>query len=150
MPRSSSESVAVEELAKYYRCRAELGRWTGELTAAALNKLLRPGRAAHVERYAETLGYLHAFAPSVPLPPGYDDLTAVAAEDMRARERALYVEVAPSGQPMTPEGVIEAEARVWLSAMIAHFAMLARVRRSALDEELARARGSERREDEAE
>jgi AbiV family abortive infection protein len=135
--------IAVEELAKYYRCRNELRRWTGVLTVASLNKLLRPGNAAHVERYAETLEYMHTFAPSVPLPHGFNDLTAVAEQDMRARERALYVEVAPSGQPMTPAGVSEADAHLWLSAMIEHFAMLARVRRSALDQELDAARGSE-------
>jgi AbiV family abortive infection protein len=142
--------IAVEELAKYYRCRAELRRWSGELTVAALNELLNPGRTAHIERYAETLGELHAFAPSVPLPPGFDDLTAVAEVDMRARERALYVEVAPNGRLMTPAGVVEAEARLWLSAMVDHFAMLARVRRSALDEELALATGAEPSEDESE
>ncbi len=117
--------------------------WTGRITVAELNKALRPGGQAHVDRYAETLTYLTAMSPSIPLPPGFEDLKALARSDMRARERVLYVEVAPSGAPMTPEGVGEDEARVWLSAMIKYSVSLGSVWRSGLDDALAVARDAE-------
>lgn len=58
---------------------------------------------------------------------------------MRASEWALYVEVSPSREPLTPARIPEAEARDWVSGMVRWFAMLASVWRDGIDEALASA-----------
>jgi hypothetical protein len=69
-------------------------------------------------------------------------LEGVAKADQRARERALYVEMAPTGSAMRPAGVSEAEATSWVSAMVALFATLGKVWADALDDALALANDS--------
>jgi AbiV family abortive infection protein len=128
--------IAVEEVAKHYRCRTILHGWTGAITVVELNAELRPVHDAHVERFAETLAHLGALAPSAPMPPGFDDLVAVARNDIDARERVLYVEVAPNGAPMTPEGVSEDEARRWVTTMVGYFAGIAGPWRHTLEDAL--------------
>lgn len=130
--------IAAEEFTKSLRCRDILFNWASGITVDELNAELRPGREAHVQRYTEALEYLWSLSgETVPIPDGYPNLRAVAVEDMKARARVLYVEVHPSGVPMTPSGVSEDEARTWLGAMIRHFATLGHVWREALDEALA-------------
>ena len=84
---------------------------------------------------------LTALTSSVPLPQGFDDLEALAIADMQSRERVLYVEVAPGGEPMAPTGISEDSARTWVTAMINYFAMLGSAWRPGLDDDLAIARG---------
>ena len=74
-------------------------------------------------------------------PQGFDDLEALAIADMQSRERVLYVEVAPGGEPMAPTGISEDSARTWVTAMINYFAMLGSAWRPGLDDDLAIARG---------
>lgn len=133
--------IAVEEVAKYLYCRHVLFHWTSGITVADLNVALRPRGGAHVERCTFALDFLWGLTGrTVPLPPGFRDLKGVAKVDMIGRERALYVEVAPTGEPRTPAGVSEYEARGWLSGMIGHFAMLEKVWRESLDDALTAAR----------
>lgn len=134
--------TAAEEFTKSRRCRDLLFDWTDGITVSELKATLRPGSGkAHLERYAEALDYLWGLSGwTVPIPAGFEDLTAVAKEDMKARNRVSYVEVAPNGLPMTPDGVDEDEARTWVSAMIRHFATLGQVWRTALDDAFAAAR----------
>lgn len=120
--------IGVEELTKFLLCRRRLLRWTIGPTVKELNDELRPrGRLAHLRRYEMALGYMSGFG--APLPSGVSSLREMAGEDMKARERVLYVEVAPSGEPMTPEGVGEGEACSWVSGMRDFFATLVRVPR---------------------
>lgn len=137
--------IAVEEVAKYLTCREELRDWAGPLTVPELNGKLRPpGRGrAHVERYIHTLSYLAVLSGQ--LPEGWNDLEAVAKSDMRARERALYVEVHDSGVPMTPEGVSFEEARMWVEGMARFFATLGNAWQEGLDVALEEARGGKSR-----
>jgi AbiV family abortive infection protein len=130
--------IAVEEVAKFHRVRQLLRDWSGGLTVVELNKELRPGKGAavHEERYVEALNYIWSLAPTIPLPAGYTDLRAMARVDLQARERVLYVEVASSGKPMTPEGVDEAEAAQWVTAIGQHLATMARVWSKGLDDAL--------------
>jgi AbiV family abortive infection protein len=129
--------TAAEEIAKTLACRSALGRWTGTLTVAELNKALRPPRKAHAERYATALAYLTLVSGAMPPPAGFE------REDMKARNRVLYVEVAPDGSAMTPEGVSEDEARMWVTGMIRNFTTLASAWRAGLDDDLAIARGEQ-------
>jgi AbiV family abortive infection protein len=131
--------IAVEEAAKSLRCREILQDWPATITVAQLNKKLKPATNAHVRRYLQTLAYIGALNPAAPLPPGFDDLEAMAKSDMRARERVLYVEVAPSGAPVTPAGVSEAEASSWVSAMVSLFAGLGNAWYGGLNDALAEA-----------
>jgi len=73
--------------------------------------------------------------------PGWADWEKMAKTDMRARERTLYVEVAASGAPMTPEGVAEAEATQWVTAMSGLFSTLGSAWLQSLDDDLAEAEG---------
>jgi hypothetical protein len=73
--------------------------------------------------------------------PGWADLEKMAKTDMRARERSLYVEVSASGAPMTPEGVAEAEATKWVTAMSGLFSTLGKAWLQSLDDDLAEAEG---------
>jgi AbiV family abortive infection protein len=131
--------IAVEEVAKFLRCRSILRRWT-KLTVADLNDALRPGAKVHLQRYAETLAYLWSFTPSAPLLAGVGNLGELAREDMKAGERVPYVEVAPSGVPMTPHGVREEEARTWVSAMGRYFVMFQSAWRDGIDDDLSAAK----------
>jgi hypothetical protein len=70
------------------------------VTVVELNKLLEP-RTAHVERFRDFLLYLKALTPSV-WPQSPEELRAIAQNDTKARERCLYVEVAPDGAPKVP------------------------------------------------
>lgn len=134
--------IAVEEVAKVYVCRRLLQGWTGTLTVVQLNRELRPGGSeAHVRRYADTLERLATMAGGTPLPPGFDNIEALAKSDMRTRELALYVEVAPSGDPIAP-ATDEEGARLWFAGMVKLFAMLRSAWRSALNDELENARRS--------
>lgn len=130
--------IAVEEAAKYMRCRHALETWSGALTVAQLNAILRPKGNAHVPRYLETLCYLAALAPNA-WRRG-TDFKKMAEMDMRARERALYVEVAQSGVSMTPSDVSEAEARQWVTGMVGFFGTLAGTWSAGLDDALEEAR----------
>lgn len=132
--------IAVEEVAKHLVCRDKLGHWEATLTVSELNEALRPS-AAHARRYGTALAYLTGMTPSVPLPEGFDDINALARADMQSRERALYVEVAPDGAPMTPSDLSGESARTWVSAMIGYFTMLGSAWRAGLDDDLAIARG---------
>jgi hypothetical protein len=67
----------------------------------------------------------------------------MAREDMKARERVLYVGISDPGAPMTPNGVSEAESRSWVSGMVAHFVRLGAIWRGSLDDDLAKALGGE-------
>jgi AbiV family abortive infection protein len=135
--------IAVEEAAKHLICKRVLEEWDGTVTVNELNRRLRGGKNVHLNRYSDFLTHLSRRAPWVPLPSGFQNVREMAKEDMRARERALYVEVAPSGAPMTPEGVDEGEARKWVSAMVRWFGLLGAVWRQALDDALTRAQASE-------
>jgi AbiV family abortive infection protein len=132
--------TAVEELAKSLLCRTELRCWTGELTVHALKKILRGGSDVHRRRYAQALEYLWSLSPGVPLPPGASNFGEVARVDQRARMRALYVDVAPDGRPMTPVGVNTAEARIWVLGMRDLFAILATGWSANLAKDLGEAR----------
>lgn len=136
--------IAVEEAAKHLVCRDVLQRWTGTVTVAELNSLLRSPGNAHLSRYTDLLAYLRgAWLHSSTPPPNLDEIAAMARADMRARERVLYVEVASDGAPMTPEGVTETESRDWVSGMRDLFLTLGIAWRRGLDDALAEAQGSQ-------
>jgi AbiV family abortive infection protein len=130
--------LAVEEVAKAMRCRQLLFAWTDSTSVEQLRKTLHPKHNAHERRYLDTLRYLAAYAPNV-WPP-QTEFPAMAKEDMRARERALYVEVANTGQPMTPAGVNAQEAYLWVSGMIGIFRTFRKAWIAVLDDALAEAR----------
>lgn len=133
LPRAFALGViAVEEAAKFQTCRYALMNWDPEVTVASLGRALRPKNDAHVTRYAEMLAYLAVLGgfAGIPIP----DIDRMARGDMTARERALYVEVASSGVPMTPEDLSEEDLRTWLTAMADHFATMAGAWRSSLDD----------------
>lgn len=128
--------IAVEEVAKVNVCRSVLGRWTsGAPTVNELNRILRPRQGPHVQRYRDTFTYLMLVTGSPAPPHGF------ALDDMKARGRVLYVEVADDGSPMTPEGVAEHEARQWVEGMARNFIRLAPAWRNGLDDDLAVAWG---------
>ena len=133
--------IAVEELAKFNTCRTALRDWNEPLTVAQLNGLLKPAGRSHVRRYADTLVYLSALGSlGGNWPERLEELGAMAKQDQLARQWALYVEVSPSGEPLTPARVTDAEASDWVSGMVRWFSMLApTVWRDGIDEELASA-----------
>lgn len=93
------------------------------------------GREAHVRWYADTLERLSMMAGGTPLPRGFESFEALAKSDTKTRELALYVEVAPNGDPIAP-ATDEDGARLWFSGMARLFARLRSVWQSALDDEL--------------
>jgi AbiV family abortive infection protein len=128
--------VAVEELAKSLTCRSLLQSWSG-ISVVELKLALRPQGDAHAQRYAEALEYVDALGLGrlrSLLPTA--NMVEVAKSDMRARERVLYVDLTDSGDPMTPAGVAEAEAELWVSGIAGLFSQLARAWRDGLDEAL--------------
>lgn len=134
---------AAEEAAKFNSCRDVLHEWSEPITVTDLNDVLRPPQGrAHLQRYAAFLGYLKGLAivSGGPVPPELMDVEAAAKEDLRARERILYVEVAPSGVPMTRGGVSKDEATQWVTGMTALFLMHADAWFESLDDALAEAR----------
>lgn len=133
--------IAVEELAKSLRCRDILNKWPESITVTQLNKKLKPLTNAHQRRYAQALGYLAALNPGFAMHSGLADLEEWARTDMRPRERTLYVEVSASGAPMTPEGVAEAEATRWVTAVSGLFSTLGSAWLQSLDGDLAEAEG---------
>jgi AbiV family abortive infection protein len=107
--------TGVEELAKFFLCRQRLRRWQVPPTVKELNAELRPAPSAHLPRYEMVLTYMSGFG--TPLPPGHSSVHEMAVEDIKARDRVLYVEIAPTGEPMSPEGVDEDHARMWVAGM---------------------------------
>lgn len=134
--------VGAEEVAKVYQCRRVLQEWTGTLTVAELNKVLRPSKKAHARRHASMLDEMATLARLVggPPPPGRDNLLDMARNDMRTRELALYVEVAPNGEPITPDGTNKRDADAWMSGMSEWFNMFESTWRTILDDALDDAR----------
>jgi AbiV family abortive infection protein len=127
--------IATEEAAKFNLCRDALFKWTEPWTVAELNDLLKP-KGAHVQRYVQFLQFLKAISPGAwPLV----DLEEIAKEDMRARERTLYVDVDSSGIPRTPMGVKDEDAREWVSGMAELFLTFEKVWPSGLADALAEA-----------
>ena len=130
----------VEEAAKFLLCKNLLLDWRGSPTVVELNNRLRPPEDAHVRRFADFLDHLRSLDPRrLRAPNDHEDFVAMAKKTMRARRRALYVEVAYSGDPMTPGGVDEDSMTAWLGYMIWWFDRLAPVWERELGQALAQA-----------
>lgn len=130
-------TIAAEEFAKYLMCRDRLNSWSGALTAAELEKRLR---LSHEERRELLLDYFRLLSPNTPLPPGFDNLTALVKQEQAARNRALYVGVHESGDAMTPEGVSPNDAARYVRAMGEVLTTLRATVRGGLDSAAERAR----------
>ena len=114
----------VEEFSKLVECRSIV--MPGSIvTVAELNRTLRPLGSVHVARFARALGFLdeisvgalsRAFAP--------DDLATVAKEQLELRDRALYVEVSPSGVPLGPDDIDRDAAQLEVRLLIDLFGVM--------------------------